>query len=372
MSPTIVANASSARIGGGLSYIVRQLSALEAVRPDLELRVIGAPWNAEALRSSLRSPVEVLPVPRASARFAFEQLVLPWRLGSSDVLYCPGNFVPLSPRRARTVLTLQNCNYVGPGLTFAANQRWNRKAKIALSHRSLLAADRVVAISHALARDLLADLPEVAQRTVIIQSGAPTWPTEERPPPGFPLPAGHLLSLANDYAHKNLDLLTRAWVTAFSGPSDRVPALVFAGDITPARREAHLALVPVRLRPLVVHLGPIADRRVVRWLVNHAVAMAAPSALEAFPLTPAEAAALGCPTVLSDIPAHREVAGPNTRYVPSGDEMAFARALREVVDDPPPRTPWMWPRTWEDNASDLGAVFDEVADEVPSRGGGRR
>lgn len=363
-APRVVIDAASARLGGGLSYITRQLTALEQVRPDLQLAVIAAPWNAAALRQVLTSPVSVPRLSNAAVRYGWEQIVLPWQLGAGDVLYCPGNFAPLLPHRAATVVTLQNPNYVGPGPLLPSNRTAAERAKANLSLRSMQAADRVVVISHALAADLAGDLPEVVAKTVVIHSGAPTWSSDERRPGGIPEGSTHLLSLANDAAHKNLDHVIDAWVRAFAdAPAGSVPLLVVAGDVSMARRIEQRARVPDDRRDKLVHLGAISDPSVLRWLLNHAVAMMAASSLEAFPLTPAEAGSLGCPLVLSDIPAHREVAGDHATYVPVGDIDGFARAVWLATVAPPPRRPWTWPVTWEQNAARLADVFDEVVAE---------
>lgn len=368
----VVVDATSARLGGGLSYITRQLAALEKVRPDLQLVVIAAPWNVAALRDVLKSPVSVPRLSNSVIRYGWEQIVLPWQVGAADVLYCPGNFAPLGPHRAATVVTLQNPNYVGSGPHLPSNRTMAERAKANLSLRSMHAADRVVAISHALAADLALDLPEVVAKTVVIHSGAPTWCDEVRQPGGIPQDATHLLSLANDASHKNLDHVVDAWVRAFpEGPAPAVPLLVLVGDVSMARRTEQRARVPDDRRDKLVHLGAVSDPSVLRWLLTHAVAMVAASSLEAFPLTPAEAGSLGCPLVLSDIPAHREVAGDHAVYVPVGDINGFARAMRSAALAPPPRLPWTWPVSWEENAAQLADVFDEVVAERLRRSPGR-
>lgn len=360
----IMVDAASARFGGGLSYITRQLVALEEVRPDLDIRVIAAPWNAEALEAALRSPVRVPRLSNAVVRYGWEQLVMPWALTAEDLLYCPANFAPLLPHRAATVVTLQNPNYVGEGPKLASNRVAGERIRCTLSMRSMMAADRVVVISHSLAADLADDLPEVASRAVVIQSGAPSWCSQERRPGGIPENVPHLLSLANDAYHKNLDDVVDAWIRAFdSTPRSDVPLLVMAGTVTMARRTEQRSRVPEDRRDRLVHLGPVSDPSALRWLLRNALAMVAASSLEAFPLTPAEAGALGCPLVLSDIPAHHEVSGQHATYVAVGDLDGFASTMRAVTFSPPPRRPWTWPITWEDNAIRLARVFDEVLAE---------
>jgi glycosyltransferase involved in cell wall biosynthesis len=133
-----------------------------------------------------------------------------------------------------------------------------------------------------------------------------------------------------------------------------------AGDLTATRQRQLHELVPASRRGDLVLLGGVRDRRELRWLLEHAEASVSVSALEAHPHGPAEAGALGCPLVLSDIPPHREVAAPAGRgvaYVPLEGTEALVEALRSP---PTHRTPWTWPVTWDENARQLGAVFDEV------------
>jgi glycosyltransferase involved in cell wall biosynthesis len=58
-----------------------------------------------------------------------------------------------------------------------------------------------------------------------------------------------------------------------------------------------------------------------------------PSLDEGFGYPALEALALGAPSVLADIPAHREAAGPFATYVDPRDPGALARAVAEVADN---------------------------------------
>src|SRR4051812_49152773 len=104
-SGRVVVDALSARLGGGLSYLVNQLTALERVAPDLDLLVLCDPVNHDVLAHALRAPITV--VPGGQLRPLVEQARAPWWGRRGDVLYCPGSFAPLLPTRARVVLTLQ-------------------------------------------------------------------------------------------------------------------------------------------------------------------------------------------------------------------------------------------------------------------------
>jgi len=56
--------------------------------------------------------------------------------------------------------------------------------------------------------------------------------------------------------------------------------------------------------------------------------------LEGFGLPVLEAMACGTRVIASDIAALREVGGDVPRFVPPGDDAAFARAIKQALDDP--------------------------------------
>jgi glycosyltransferase involved in cell wall biosynthesis len=271
--------------------------------------------------------------------------------------------VPLAVAR-RSVLVLQNPNYFGAGPSLTHNRRLARRAEIAACHASVRRAARVLAISESLASDVRNDVRRRRAPVTVLQSGAPTWADVARRPAGLapaiaaegsPAP---LLALANDAPHKGLDLLVGAWAGA-RHEGLRAP-LLLVGAMTERRAAQLRRLVPGDDLHL---LGPLHDRGELRWLLEHAAALVAPSLLEAHPLTPAEAGALGCPLVLSDIAAHREVAGEHATYVSPGDVAALRTALLQVGAERRP-APWTWPVTWEDNAAQLADVLRSVAREV--------
>lgn len=356
---TVLVDAMSARLGGGLSFLTRQIAAIERTMPEVDLEILAAPWNVERLTTTLKSPVQLVNVPNPYVRYAYEQTILPLRRGSAQVLYCPGNFGPLPPARLPTVLAIQNPNFYGRGRAEPHNRRLMRRTKIVLSRWSARRADRVVLISESLMAEVLADMPELAPKAVLVPSGAPTWPDEALRPAGFAYDTDdYVVSLANDAPHKQLDRVIDAWTIA-AGRDGRAPALVLVGDVSADRQRTQRGRVPRELWSRLAYLGPLDYGRRLEWVIRNARALVAASSLEAHPLTPAEAGSLGCPLILSDIPAHREVAGAHARYVPVGDQEALSTALA----DPPsgPAEPWRWPMSWEDHATKLVSVFRDVA-----------
>jgi glycosyltransferase involved in cell wall biosynthesis len=78
--------------------------------------------------------------------------------------------------------------------------------------------------------------------------------------------------------------------------------------------------------------GGVTDAEYAALLAERAVLVSA-SLDEGYGLPVAEALALGCPAVVTDMPIFREVAGDGALYAPGVDAAAFAAAVREL-DDP--------------------------------------
>jgi len=144
----VVIDALWARVGGGLSFITQQVAALERVRPEWKLQVLGAPWNSGLLQDELRSEVRTVPLRTLAGRLAYEQAVLP-TIGC-DILYAPGNFCPLLPTRAPIVLTVHNPSYYGEARWAPYNRTLRRQTEAMLNHLSMRRADAITVVSDAL------------------------------------------------------------------------------------------------------------------------------------------------------------------------------------------------------------------------------
>jgi len=357
----LVVDALGVGLGGGLTYVGGQLGGLAVVRPDLVRRVLVHPGNAAAVEAvAAGAPVEVVGPGSTARRVVWEQTRMLRHLATDEVLLAPGNVAPLRHPGHQVVLVIQNPNAFGWGRHASWNRSPRRRARIALMRASARRADVVVAVSEAMAADIVGDLPALADRVVVVPDGDATWP----PPSSGALPDGlgerpWYLSVAQDWPHKRLDELVAAWAVAAAGDADPSP-LVMVGGLSASRCQQQQGLVPAALQRRLHHVGPIADRAVLRRLVEGARALVAPSALEAHPHTPGEAGALGTPVILSDIPAHREVAvagGDRVRFVPLDDDDALVDALR---DPPADRTPWRAGWSWDDHARRLAEVLDRA------------
>jgi glycosyltransferase involved in cell wall biosynthesis len=358
----VLVDALGVGLGGGLTYVTGQVGGLAQVRPDLQPAVLAHPGNAADLVAGLPAtvPVEVVPVPSVARRVVWEQTRLLSRVPAGAVLLAPGNVAPLLPGRPPVVLVVQNPNAFGPGRSAPWNRSPRRRARIALMRASARRADVVVAVSQAMADAIVGDIPSLTSRVEVVSDGEATWPDASVVPEGFVLgPDPWFVSVSQDWPHKQLDELVQAWALAFAGHRDP-PQLVMVGALPEARQAQQRALIPSSLQPSLLHLGAVSDRRVLRHLVEGARALVSVSALEAHPHTPGEAGVLGTPVVLSDIPAHREVAaaaGAAAVFVGVGDHDALVEALRAP---PAPRLSWRSGWTWEQHATQLGQIIDRL------------
>ena len=357
----VLCNVLYAKVGGGLTYAVNQVASL-ADQPDMEVRLLVSPWNADAFRAIPaipRTAVHEVRVPNVPARFAWEQSVLPLRAARSacDVLLSSGNFAPLLSK-VPSVMVLQNPNFVGAGRVRSAGRGLGYRSKVRLSFESMRRADTLVSVSNVLAEEIRSEPRLRGIDLVTVRTAGPVAVTDAvdgREVEDLVGPEPFLLSVANDYPHKRLDdlgELVRRLADASTGLPRRV---VLAGDI-PSTRRADIERRAGDHSAMLHFLGPVADRRVVAGLYDKAFAAVSTSEMESWGLTLPEAGARGCPVVATDLPAHREVAGDRAHYFEPGDVAGLIDRLRDVASTSRP-TPWGLDRTWQDHGRELAEVL---------------
>lgn len=356
----------SARVGGGLSFAGRELKGLEEAVEHSSLVVLASRWNAAQLRRlDLRFRVIEVRVGSVPARIAYEQFVLPWRFRDSVLVY-PGNFGPIAWGARRTCLTIQNPNYFGLGREVAWNRRWSRRAKTLLCYVSIRRAAQTVTISKALHRDVEDALPRLAGRLTCLPSGRPDPVVGRSTLYQDQLRRPFLLSVANDYRHKNLSKLVAVWVearTRFGCSAD----LVLVGSVSESRRLQLLEIAGAEQEDLHF-LGAVAEGEVIAWLYEEARLAVSLSCLEAHPLTPAEAGLYGTPLLLSDIAPHREVAGGHATYAGLDDSVPKIASMVADLCGSTDKSYWRPRTTWNGRGQALSAILLRLSGGAASSG----
>jgi glycosyltransferase involved in cell wall biosynthesis len=145
----------------------------------------------------------------------------------------------------------------------------------------------------------------------------------------------YFLYPAQAWPHKNHHTLLRALALLRSqgGPE---ADLVFVGS-----DKGNLAYLKSTAAALNlgdrVHFGGFVSRGELKALYQGAAALTFASLLGPNNLPPQEAAVLDCPTILSDLPGHREQMGDGALYVSPLDAVAWAAAMRRILSDAPLR-----------------------------------
>lgn len=352
MALKILYNAMSARVGGGLTYATAQVGGLRQALESGEITVLSSPHNHLDLKSIKGVRLRLVRHRSLTSRILWEQVVMPFCARDYDVVVCPGNVAALWCPRPQ-VLVLQNPNYVGKGRHLRQNRRLRMLVEILLSYASMRRVAAVAVISQSLLREVESEQLLRGMTARLLLSGAPTV--------HVPLngdisryPSRFILSVANDYPHKRLSDIASAFGRV-SGEGE----LVFIGSLSASSRSTILACAQ-RRHGDVRFLGPISDPRRIAAYYSRAHLTVSASELEAFPLTPHEAAAHGCPLLLSDIPPHREVAADRAAYFTVGKVEEMSKRMDEALNQPRKHKPWTWPISWSDHGQALLKLISEV------------
>jgi glycosyltransferase involved in cell wall biosynthesis len=265
----------------------------------------------------------------------WQQLRLPRRLdrGDLDLLWSPLMTLPLRcPVPA--VATVHDLTT----LLFPEAHRLKVKWSILPFLRSSLErADRLVAVSHATARDIAFHFPQAARKVRVVHHGIGP---EYRP--GTPeeiaairqelgAPEGYILYVGTLEPRKNIGAILDAW-EALHEEDPHLPPLVLVGGY--GWSSQHLVRRIESLAPKGVRaLGHVDRSKLVRTFQGARV-FVYPSLYEGFGLPPAEAMACGIPTVVSDASSLPEVVGDAGIRVPLGDMGSLALAIQGLLQDP--------------------------------------
>ena len=249
-----------------------------------------------------------------------------------DLLHSLGTTSP-PLTRGRSVVTVLDLIYRHYPDTFPTAARWGLNALVGPGAR---AADRVIAISHAVKDDVVAQLRVPADRVDVAHLGFGMRREPEATPAAdlrarFGLGDGRvILCVSAALAHKNLDRLIEAF--ADLGPGFEDCRLVLAGHA--GREHDRLsALAAARgVGERTVLTGWIAGRE-LEGLYALATCCAYPSLHEGFGLPVLEAMVRGVPLACSDATSLPEVAGDAAALFDPRDTSAIASTIRRLLSD---------------------------------------
>ena len=238
-------------------------------------------------------------------------------VGGCDVLWAP-TLAPLAvSREVPLVVTVHDLSFEHGAADFTRYERaWHRLTR---PRRLVRAADRVIAVSEAVRRELIAEWGVEAGKVVTVPSGPGREPSIDGRPsllrPGYVLAVGAL------EPRKRPDLLLEAHARARA--AGLKADLVFAGDGSLRGRLTGSGATV---------LGYVPEEQ-LDAIYRDALALTCVSREEGFAFTPLEAMALGTPAVVSDLPVFAETLGDGALRVAPGNADALADALLRLERD---------------------------------------
>lgn len=176
---------------------------------------------------------------------------------------------------------------------------------------------------------------------------------------------------------KNLLLLRQVWRDLVVAQGSAAPLLVIAG--APGHESRGIIEQfenDEGIRDLVIRAPGLASASLAR-LIAGARALLMPSFAEGFGLPPVEALALGTPTMLSDIPAHREAVGDHGIFLPAKNPAAWVEAAGWLLDDAHwqqarEATLSFTPNRWPSYMESVTELLREIQQSEPEIGHWRR
>jgi glycosyltransferase involved in cell wall biosynthesis len=247
-----------------------------------------------------------------------------------DVFHAPHYVVPFFPPRAMVVTVHDLMHLTRPEHGTPAKRAYARW----MIGRALRLSARVIAVSEATKKEILAFGPSQGGKVEVIPNGveerfflegkernavARRSPATLFPIPPFKESSPYLLFLGNDKPHKNLAGLLAAWQRLHA--AHPALTLVLAG-VNPGR------ILPEGAK--AIGFVPDAD---VPTLVAGAEALVLPSFAEGFGLPVLEAQAAGTPAACSDLPALREAAGDAAVFFDPHDVASMAAGIEKILRD---------------------------------------
>jgi len=172
-----------------------------------------------------------------------------------------------------------------------------------------------------------------------------------------PIASPYFVVLGTIEARKNHVLLLRIWQRLVARLGAAAPRLVVVGRRGWGAAEAIELLEKAEPRALAEERGRCTDAELVS-LLRHAQALLYPSFAEGYGIPVAEALALGCPVIASDLPALREAGGEAPEYLSPLDAPGWESAILDYANASAPRRaaqlerlrnfrPGSWPQHFE-------------------------
>jgi glycosyltransferase involved in cell wall biosynthesis len=352
--PVILLNALATRAGGALN------------RTQQVARLAGDLWHARLLVAHHpRIPMDLPPGCRADLPGVMHHLpgvthrllepgTLSWlvrRTGPSAVLNS-GIYVPARlPPDVANILWFTSLAPWSSGPEAHQPRSRLRRLMFETTYRR---ATAVIVQSSAARVALTSAYPDLKGRVFVVHNGV-RLPALDRPD----RTRGFLL-VGDLHTYRRTDEVLQAYASLPGAVMDEHP-LTVVGDLghnPRLARRLHADVARARLGSRVVLTGPLPRDAVLRHMIAARVFVSF-AETENGPNAVAEAVGLGVPSILSDLPVHREYAGDGAEYVGSIEALTHAMTRAAGLPDAPPRRTAAID-TWPARVAGIGVVLENI------------
>jgi glycosyltransferase involved in cell wall biosynthesis len=289
---------------------------------------------------------------------------------SIDVTHSPHPLI-LPSRRGRSIVTIHDLFFFRhPELTAAEIRR--DYASLVKEHAAR--ADAVISVSETTALDIVKELSIERDRITVVPNGIDVDDYIARPEMErqvallHDLPARFLLFVGTLEPRKNLLKLTEAIELLVKRDWEGTLLLAGGGGMDEPKIDA--AVERLRMGAQIRKLGYVAPAH-LPTIYRRAHLLVNPSRWEGFGLPPLEAMACRVPAVVSDIPAHRDVAAEAAWFVDPDDPSSIADGIERAWNDDDLRkrlvdagTERVQDFSWEKTARKTLAVYQRLGGDA--------
>lgn len=245
------------------------------------------------------------------------------------------SFIQLGTSTAMVVTVHDLANNLFPGQAFNAKSAalvWNYQTK------RLSKADFIITVSEATRVDVLKYCRARPERTTTVHNGKDACFNDRREERDqailleYGLKKPYFLHVGGIQPSKNIENLA-AGFRIFS-EKYRQYNLVLAGELEFGPGEKNKMQTMLKEKGILQQtiLPGFISQAHLPALYRGAVALVHPSWYEGFGLTPVEAAACGCPVIISDRGSLPEIMGEAALYVDPGEPETIVRAMEKIID----------------------------------------
>ncbi|VAX31502.1 hypothetical protein MNBD_NITROSPIRAE03-1039 [hydrothermal vent metagenome] len=365
--------------GGAKTYLVNLVRNLSNVDKDNIYYLIVSPVN-ESLFDIRAGNFKKICLPLYSdntiLRVFLEQFLLFFYIKryKVDVLFSPGNFATIYPG-CKQILVIQ-----GP-LTVKEIRRKHAPDEISWIHRlyydlmlpvSIRKADKIIAVSNDIKRNLLKQINIPEQKILVIHEGIDLAFVENKKNSEYTSSAQkpYILFVSTLFKYKNADKLLAAFVRLKN--EKRIPHLLVVVGRDPKGETEKLKKIVEReqLSEQVIFAGALPHNELAAVYENADVFIY-PSGVESFGLPVLEAMACGTPVIASNRMSVPEISGDAALIVDPDNVREMSEAIYRVISDEKLKKTLVrkgYERvrkfTWEKTAQETLKVFREVHGSV--------